>query len=156
NPDSYNVTCQPSGSCNALTISDVSRGVIANDLNVFGVNVSTAPTKGTLTLNANGTFTYTPTGASWSGDTFVYHANGSGPTGKLTLTSAAAEAARRISGPSTIPYTANTATYFAVKTPGVLVGCKDAAGYALTVDTTTVAATGMTVLADANGGFTAT
>ena len=155
-PDAYSVTCQPSGACNALAISDVSKGVIANDVNVFGVNVSTAPTNGTLTLNANGTFTYTPTGTSWSSDTFSYQANGSGPIAKVTLSSAAAEGASGITCPSTITYNANTATYFAIKTPGVLVGCKDAAGYALTLDTTTVAATGMTVLADANGGFTAT
>jgi len=43
-----------------LTVSDVSKGVIANDLNVYGVQLITAPTLGTVTLNANGTFTYVP------------------------------------------------------------------------------------------------
>ncbi len=46
--------------------------------------------------------------------------------------------------------------YLAIKTPGVLTGAVDAAGYPLTVDTATVAASGMTVVADVNGGFAAT
>jgi hypothetical protein len=154
NGDKYGVSCQTNGSCNMLTVADVSRGVIANDVNVFGVQVSTAPTNGTLVLNVNGTFTYTPTGTSWSGDSFVYQANGSGPTATVTLSSVAAEAAGGITcAPPT--YTASTASYFKVNTPGVLAGCRDAAGYALTVDTTTVVATGMTVTPDVNGGFTA-
>src|SRR5437016_8666533 len=45
-----------------LTVSDPSKGVIKNDTNVYGVQLLTAPTAGTLTLNVNGTFTYVPTG----------------------------------------------------------------------------------------------
>ncbi len=52
-------------------------------------------------------------------------------------------------------FTASTATYLAIKTPGVLADCTDGAGLPLTVDPSTVVPTGMTVLADANGGFTA-
>src|SRR6185437_844493 len=40
--DSYVVSCQ-STNCNTLTVADVSKGVIANDVNVFGVSVSTHP-----------------------------------------------------------------------------------------------------------------
>ena len=36
------------------------KGVIANDINVFGVQLPKAATSGTVTLNANGTFTYVP------------------------------------------------------------------------------------------------
>ncbi len=57
--------------CIPLVVSDVSKGVIANDVNVYGVALSTAPAGGTLACNAlpgspvggicaNGTFTYTP------------------------------------------------------------------------------------------------
>jgi len=53
-------------------------------------------------------------------------------------------------------FNANIATYVAIKTPGVLANCKDGAGLPLTVAASSVTATGgMTVLPDANGGFTA-
>src|SRR6266436_8660954 len=44
-----------------LKVSDPGKGVIANDINVYGVQVSTLPGAGTLTLYPNGTFTYVPT-----------------------------------------------------------------------------------------------
>src|SRR5437667_4185987 len=56
-PDTYNSLV----SGQTFTVSDPGKGVIANDINVYGVNLLTAPTSGTLTLNANGTFTYVPT-----------------------------------------------------------------------------------------------
>src|SRR6266853_1732497 len=45
-----------------LIVSDPAKGLIANDTNVNGVTVLSAPTNGTLSLNSNGTFTYVPTG----------------------------------------------------------------------------------------------
>ena len=47
-----------------FTVSDPGKGVIANDTNVYGVQLLTAPTNGTVTLNANGTFTYVPSGTA--------------------------------------------------------------------------------------------
>ena len=89
-----------------FTVSDPSRGVIANDVNVYGVTLLTAPGAGTLTCGAmssvlsetvsgicaNGTFTYTPSGTATS-DSFTYCANGtvtgtvcsSGLTAMVTL-----------------------------------------------------------------------
>src|SRR4029077_1519474 len=132
-----------------LTVSDPSKGVIANDTNVYGVTLLTAPTKGTLTLNANGSFTYVPN-AGWSGpDSFVYCANGSvsgtvaacsSPyTATATLNAATVEGA---SGITVFPraYAAATATSLAIKAPGVLGKAydtlnnpadSDAAGYPL-------------------------
>ncbi len=56
NPDTYNAVITGK----TLTVSDPAKGLIANDFNVFGVQVSgTAPAG--LTLNANGTFSYTGT-----------------------------------------------------------------------------------------------
>ena len=45
-----------------LNISDPAKGVIANDTNILRVGSDSAPTKGTLTLNANGAFTYAADG----------------------------------------------------------------------------------------------
>ncbi len=73
NADNYSVVPQ-----NPLVVSDVAKGLIANDINVYGVSVVTQPAKGTLALNANGTFTYTPdsswtaTSAPTTTDTFSY------------------------------------------------------------------------------------
>jgi hypothetical protein len=145
-----------------FTVSDPSKGVIANDTNVYGVTLLTPPINGTVTLNGNGTFTYVPSGVA-TADSFTYCANGtvtagvcsSGKTAMVILGAATIESAALI---SCAPYatTSAMATYLAVKTPGVLASCKDAAGYPLQVATASVVPSpGLTVLMDANGGFTA-
>lgn len=69
--DSYQI---PQGS--ALTIS--APGVLGNDQNGSSVNLTaalvTAPTHGTLSLSANGAFTYTPTNNYAGADSFTYQA----------------------------------------------------------------------------------
>jgi hypothetical protein len=151
-----------------FTVSDPSKGVIANDTNVFGVKVLTAPTNGTVTLNANGTFTYVPTGTATS-DSFVYEANGNPAiTATVTLGAATVEGASGIAiGNKT--YTSNLGTTISIKPGGVLTtpwdGCApsntnlcrdiDAAGYPLSVVTPVTSATGLAVSMDTNGGFNA-
>ncbi|TWT97586.1 Peptidyl-prolyl cis-trans isomerase A precursor [Botrimarina colliarenosi] len=58
-----------------LTVA-VGEGVLANDSDidstVLGVTVVTGPAKGTLTLNADGSFTYTPNADFFGTDTFTY------------------------------------------------------------------------------------
>jgi hypothetical protein len=158
-PDTYAalVAGQP------FTVSDPSKGVIANDTNVYGVTLLTPPTNGTVKLAQNGTFTYTPTGTA-TADTFTYCANNgtatagvctSGLTATVTLGAATLEPAAGITCANPA-YVANTASYLAVKTPGLLAGCTDGAKLPLKVATSTVVASaGLTVLPDANGGFTA-
>jgi hypothetical protein len=151
NPDTY-ISVVPG---NTLTVSDPSRGVIANDINVYGVKVLTAPTKGTLTLNTDGTFTYVPN-AGWSGvDSFVYQANGNGPTATVTLNAAPIEAASGIRL-NPISYTSTLATSLSIKTPGILSVDLDNAGYPLSVVASSVTpSTGLTVSVDATGAFNA-
>src|SRR5258705_2197181 len=43
---------------NTLTVSDPAKGVISNDMNVYGAKVSTPVSYGTLTLSGNGTFAH--------------------------------------------------------------------------------------------------
>jgi Bacterial Ig domain len=151
NADSYGVV--PG---NTLVISDPAKGVIANDVNVYGVKVLTAPTKGVLTLNADGTFTYVPNAGWTAPDSFVYQANGTGPTATVTLGAAAIEAGSGITV-NPITYTSNMATFLKIASPGILSVDKDAAGYALTVNAASVTpAAGLTVTVDAYGGFNAT
>jgi hypothetical protein len=148
NPDTYNSVVPGK----TLTVSDPAKGVIANDVNIYGVKVvGTAPAG--LTLNADGTFTYTG-GAT----TFTYCGNGAtsgAACAQVTLGAATVEAASGITC-SSQSFTSTMSTYLSVKTPGVLAGCKDAAGYPLTLATSTITASaGLTVLGDTNGGFAA-
>jgi hypothetical protein len=159
NPDTYNAVVAGQ----TLTISDAGKGVMANDVNVYGVKVITSPTQGTLTLNTNGTFTYVAN-TTWDttkGDSFTYCGNGAtsgAACATVTLGAGATETAANITLPG-ISFTANMATYLAVKTPGLLTGAKDGLGLPLTIATTSLVVppkSGLTVVADANGGFTAT
>ncbi len=158
NPDGYQVVPNVT-----LTVSDPSKGVIANDINVFGVKTATTPIHGSLTLNNNGTFTYIPNG-DWNTpstpplqDSFMYQANGNGPITTVTLSAALVEGASGITL-NNLTFTANTATHMKIAAPGVLTGAKDAAGYPLTVSLSSVtpaSGSGLTITPDANGGFNA-
>jgi len=145
-----------------------SKGVIANDTNVLGVTLLSQAASGTVTLNANGTFEYVPnSGSTATSDSFSYCANGSAvpvttanPTGCSSgiIASVTLSPSNIIDGGITCSagtFNSNIATYLAVKTPGVLANCKDAANLPLTVDTSAVTASGMTIVPDVNGGFTA-
>jgi hypothetical protein len=157
NPDTYSLVAGQT-----LTISDLSKGVVANDVNIYGVQVQTAPTAGTLTLSANGTFVYVPNSGTTS-DTFSYCGNGA-TTGAacttVTLQNCASVAGcmEANSGITmgNITYTSKVATHLTIAPPGILSVDSDAAGHPLTVAAGTVTAgTGLTVSVDPNGGFVA-
>src|SRR6516165_193715 len=147
-PDTYNSVIVGQ----TLTVSDPGKGVLANDINVYGVQVmGTAPAG--LTLHPDGTFVYT----AGTPTTFSYCGNGatSGPTcTTVTLGAAPMEAGSGITCPAST-FSAN-ATTLSIKPPGILAGCKDAAGYPLTVNAASVtSAAGLTLSVDPNGGFNA-
>src|SRR5882762_7732959 len=77
NADTYNslVPCTVAP-CAPLVVSDPGKGVIANDVNVYGVRLLAAPatTAGALIFNENGTFTFTPKPGTTS-TSFTYCAN---------------------------------------------------------------------------------
>src|SRR5215472_2562809 len=92
--DSYNVftpalACA-TAPCTPFSVSDPSKGLIANDTNVYGVQVLAPPTNGSVVLNPNGTFTYTPNAGALATttDSFTYCANGTvtGSTCSSTIT----------------------------------------------------------------------
>jgi hypothetical protein len=162
--DTYNVlTCavsNPQTPCTPLTVSDPSKGVIANDTGVFNVRATVLPTQGTLTLNPDGTFVYAPN-PGWSApDSFTYQANGtSGPTATVTLnacTGSCLEAGTGITM-GNASFTSKVATHLMIAPPGILAYDKDGAGYPLTVNAASVTAvgSGWSVSVDANGGFVA-
>jgi Bacterial Ig domain len=174
NPDTYNsvINCTATP-CAAVTVTDASKGLIANDVNVYGVKVLTGsgPTKGTVTLNANGTFTYVPnvgatlfgTTASPTPDSFTYCGNGAtsgAACAVVTLGPAPIEGSNGISLANN-SFTSNIATFMTITPPGILAGAVDAAGYPLTVGTVSTLTGGpgtgtLTMDPNGNGGFNAT
>jgi hypothetical protein len=157
-PDTYNSLVAGQ----TFTVADPAKGVIANDINVYGVSIKAQATGGVVSLNPNGTFTYTPnSGSMATSDSFTYEANGNPAIWTtVTLGPATMETASNITVINST-FNSQLATYIKVPSPGVLAGAKDTAGYPLTVDLKTVsnvcAATPVApcVIPDANGGFTA-
>ena len=160
-PDIYNsVLPCASAPCPAITVSDPGKGLIANDTNVYGVKLvpGMGPAGGTLTLNANGTFTYVPNPGTTS-DSFTYMANGNpAVTATVTLgacTGTCTEAPGAITV-NNISYTSNVATFFAVPPPGILSVDSDSKGFPLSVVPGSAAGSGFaTLTVNANGSFNA-
>jgi subtilisin-like proprotein convertase family protein len=93
-PDTYGVTA-------ATSLAVAAPGVLLNDANPIGGGTMTAvlvspPAHGAFTLNADGSFTYTPTAAFSGPDSFTYRpANLGGNGGVTTVT-------LNVTGPTTI------------------------------------------------------
>jgi hypothetical protein len=185
NPDTYNsvIPCATGNtSCIPLVITDPSKGVMANDVNVYGVEMTTLPANGALTcaavpgstvagICANGTFTYTPNvGAGASAtpgsafDSFGYCANGA-TAGTTSLCTTVTLNVSSLAGSPTannITFTSKVATYLKISSPGVLSVDSDPNGLPLQVALSSVslpACTGTTTVlcgnVDPQGGFTA-
>jgi VCBS repeat-containing protein len=90
-----------------LTVSAAS-GVLANDSDPNGLTLTaalaTGPAHGALTLNGDGSFSYTPTAGFIGADTFTYVASDSVASGAATLVTLNIAAA---SAPTTAPATYN-------------------------------------------------
>jgi len=138
-----------------LKVSDPGKGVIANDTNVYGVQLSTVSPA--VTLYPNGTFTYVPTGSG--ADSFGYCANGttttSTPSYCTTVTLNASATANSANAPTAYPdsYTSATASLMRVAAPGVLRNDTDPNNYPLSAVIGTPS--GVTVNLSADGSFTA-
>jgi hypothetical protein len=134
-----------------LTVSDPAKGLLGNDINISGVQVQGGATVAGLSLNADGTFTYTggPT-------TFTYCGNGATSGAACALVTLGAATVEPGSGITMngATYTAN-ATVLGIKPPGILAFDKDGAGYPLTVNAVTAQSAGLTLSVDPNGGFNA-
>jgi hypothetical protein len=162
-----------------FSVTDPSKGVIANDVNVYGVNLLTAPTNGTVTCNAlpgtsapgicaNGTFTYTPTaGSTATSDSFTYCANnGFTPAAGTTAASCSLPAltATVNLGPTNLKgnpvannttYTSKMSSFIKVASPGVLSVDSDPSNLPLQVVVSSVSSATASINMDPNGGFTA-
>src|SRR5882757_463936 len=147
NPDTYNSVIAG----NTLTVSDPSKGLLANDVNVSGAR-TLAPVTG-LVLNVDGTFSYTGPTTS-----FTYCGNGATTGPACAVVTLGAGNAGTAAGITVNPksYTSNLATFLKIESPGILLGDKDALGYPLTVNAASVTpVSGLTLSVDKGGAFTA-
>lgn len=115
-----------------LTVTDPTLGVLGNDVDFaalpFTATLDTGPTNGTLNLNIDGTFTYTPA-ANFNGvDSFTYVADNG--TAAATPTTATINVVSVPDAPVALTesYTLNEDTPFSVAAPGVLANDTDIDG----------------------------
>ncbi|WP_211462945.1 Ig-like domain-containing protein [Collimonas silvisoli] len=151
NPDNYFLV--PG---NTLTVSDPAKGVIANDIRVYGVKVATPPAGGVLTLNPDGTFTYVPNAGTVS-DSFTYMANGNPAiTAQVTLAACTAASGCLSGAPiaNNDSYTSYVASRLQISPPGVLGNDKDPGGHPLHASAATNVVGG-TVTLNPDGSFNA-
>ena len=118
----------------ALTVA--APGVVANDTDPDGDTLSAAlaagPAHGTVTLNANGSFTYTPE-ADWSGtDTFTYKAGDGGLESAETTVTITVSPVNDRPAAADDSYSTSEDTPLSVAAPGVLGADTDLEGDSLT------------------------
>lgn len=132
-------------------------GVLSNDTDVDGNSLTATnagtPSHGTLTLNADGSFLYTPDAGYVGGDSFTYTANDG------TGDSVAATVSITVSDTNDVPvaaansYATDEDTTLTVTAPGVLANDTDADGDSLTAIVVTGGSHG-TVTLNSDGSFT--
>ncbi|MDB5351780.1 MAG: putative rane protein [Planctomycetota bacterium] len=153
NNDIYSTT---TGTTLTITVP----GVLSNDTDVDGdpltAGAPSVPAHGTVTLNPNGSLTYTPTAGFNGTDTFTYQASdGKASSNVATVTINIAPTANSAPVAVNDTFTTPMGTPLTVATPGVLVNDTDANGDPLTSQIVAQPAHG-TVTLNPNGSFTYT
>jgi VCBS repeat-containing protein len=133
-------------------------GVLANDFDADGTPLTAAlvsgPTRGTLNLNANGGFTFTPTAGYAGNDSFTYRASDGLANSANTTVNLAITNTPPVANPNSYGTGKNIGLTVAVGS-GLLANDADANGDALTASVVTPPANG-TLNLNTNGSFTFT
>ncbi|HEY2411242.1 MAG TPA: tandem-95 repeat protein [Pirellulaceae bacterium] len=145
----------------ALAIT-AANGVLHNDVDptnhALTATIVTQPTKGTITLAADGSFTYTPNANANGTDTFTYKANNGTSDSNIATATITIAAVNDTPVAGNDSFTTTKDTVLTVSgSPNLLSNDTDADGNTLTVSTTPVQApTNGTLVLSANGNFTYT
>lgn len=143
----------------AVLTTTVANGVLFNDSdsenNTLTAQLVSGPSHGSLTLNANGTFTYTPN-ANYNGtDSFTYQANDGTSNSNVATVNLIIAPVNDAPVGSSDAYDTNEGTALVVGGSGVLTNDTDADGDSLTATLVTSPTHGVVVL-NADGSFTYT
>ncbi len=134
-------------------------GVLSNDTdlenNPLTAVIGQQPANGSVVLNANGSFTYTPTANYFGADSFTYRANDGTVDSAVTTVSITVNAVNDAPTGVADSYSTNEDTQLVVAAAGVLTNDTDVEGSPLTAAVAQQPANGLVVL-NANGSFTYT
>ncbi|MDX1886313.1 tandem-95 repeat protein, partial [Mycolicibacterium sp. 120270] len=134
-------------------------GVLGNDTDIDGDDLTAlvvdGPANGTLTLNADGSFTYTPHVNFNGTDSFTYKANDGLLDSNTATVTVTVTAVNDAPSATTDSYTTSEDTALTITAPGVLANDTDAEGNSLTAVLVNGPANG-TLTLNPNGSFTYT
>jgi VCBS repeat-containing protein len=134
-------------------------GALGNDTDADGdpltAALDTAPANGSLTLNADGSFSYTPDANFHGGDSFTYHANDGTTNSNVATVSITVNTINDSPMAVDDAYTTSEDTPLNIATPGVLDNDSDVDGDTLSAVLDTGPANG-TLTLTADGSFTYT
>jgi VCBS repeat-containing protein len=152
NADSYSTAFNT-----PLTIA--AAGVLSNDTDPqnksLTATVATQPANGTVSLAADGSFTYTPNSTFSGTDSFTYTVSNGTATSAAATVTIAVKPANQPPVATSDSFTATQATPLSISTPGVLANDTDQENSTLTAVLVSNASHGFVSLA-ANGSFTYT
>src|SRR5205085_728123 len=115
-----------------ITFSVAAPGVLGNDTDAGGFSLTavlvSGPAHGTLTLNADGSFTYVPATDYTRPDSFTYQAGAGGALSNVATVSLTVTAPVAVNK----SYSTPEEKALSVAAPGVLAGDTDAGGFSLT------------------------
>lgn len=137
----------------------VAPGVLANDTDPEGGTLTAQkvsnPLHGTVTLNSNGSFTYTPTTGYSGGDSFTYRASDGSLTSNTATVSFTVIPVNQAPVAGNDSYSTNQNTTLSIAAPGVLANDTDPEGATLTAQLVSGPSHGALTLNN-NGSFTYT
>ena len=138
-------------------LTEAAPGVLVNDIAGTGGTMTATlvadAAAGSVTLNADGSFTYTPNADFNGNDRFTYVASDGGPSSNAATVDITVNPVNDAPVAVVDSFDAITGTTLSVAAPGVLGNDSDIDGDALSVATWTTASAG-TLTGAANGGFT--